>query len=252
VALEGKVAIVTGGTVGIGRAVTELLLDRGASVVVVARDAERGRRMVEELGDRPVALWAGDVAEAATGPAAVALAQERFGGIDVLVNNAAVDHDEPLLQVAPETAEWVFRTNFHGSLRMLQAAAAAMVERGAGGAIVGLSSRLASIGVPGMAVYGAAKGAIEALTRGAAIELAPHGIRVNAVAPGFTATPLYESWLQQQPDPAATAAAQDAAIPLGRVATPYDVAATVAFLAGDDAAHITGAIVPVDGGYTAK
>lgn len=252
--LEGKVAIVTGGTLGIGREVTRTFLQRGAAVLVVARDERRGAALIEELGagDGRVAFLAGDVADPDVCAAAVARAEERFGALDALVNNAAIDLDQPLLETSAETAERTFRVNFHGTLRMLQAAAAAMTGASRPGAIVNVSSRLASIGVPGMSVYGAAKGAVESLTRGAAIELAPSGIRVNAVAPGFTATPLFEAWLAEQPDPAAAAAAQNAAIPLGRVATPYDVAAAIAFLASDDAAHITGTTLPVDGGYTAR
>jgi len=250
--LEGKVAIVTGGTMGIGLEIARVFLARGASVVIVGRDAARGAGALEELASERAALHAGDVAEPATGSGAVALARRRFGPPGVLVNNAAIDHDEPLLDVTPETAETVFRTNFHGALRMLQAVARDMCDAGTRGAIVNVSSRLASIGVPGMAVYGAAKGALSTLTRGAAIDLAPYGIRVNAVAPGFTETPLLTAWLDQQEDPAAARAAAQSAIPLGRVATPADVAFAVAFLAGDEAAHITGASLAVDGGYTAR
>jgi NAD(P)-dependent dehydrogenase (short-subunit alcohol dehydrogenase family) len=251
VSLEGKVAVVTGGSMGIGLEIARLFLSRGACVVIIGRDLERGRAAVEGLRSDRAVLLAGDVAEPTTGPEAVRLATERFGRLDVLVNNAAIDHDEPLLDVAPETAELVFRTNFHGALRMLQAAAREMRDAGTGGSIVNVSSRLASIAVPGMSVYGAAKGALSSLTRGAAIELAPHGIRVNTVAPGFTETPLLTAWLEQQPDPAAARARADSAIPLGRVATPADVAHAVAFLAGDEAAHITGASLAIDGGYTA-
>lgn len=251
-AVEGKTAIVTGGTMGIGLEIARLLLERRASVVVVGRDRDRGAAAVRSLNSDRVAFQAGDVADVSTAAAAVELARQRFGALDVLVNNAAVDHDEPLLEVTPETAESVFRTNFHGSLRMLQAAARDMRDAGAGGSIVNVSSRLASIAIPGMNVYGASKGALSALTRGAAIDLAPHRIRVNAVAPGFTETPLFTAWLQEQDDPEAARAQADAAIPLGRVARPLDVAHAVAFLAGDEAAHITGVSLAVDGGYTAK
>jgi NAD(P)-dependent dehydrogenase (short-subunit alcohol dehydrogenase family) len=115
-----------------------------------------------------------------------------------------------------------------------------------------VTSRLAVIGVPGMSLYSASKGALLSLTRAAAVELAPRNIRVNAVAPGMTRTPLYEAWLAQQPDPAQTEMSVLAGIPQGRLATAEDVAAAIAFLASDDAAHITGASLPVDGGYTAS
>jgi NAD(P)-dependent dehydrogenase (short-subunit alcohol dehydrogenase family) len=118
--------------------------------------------------------------------------------------------------------------------------------------VVNVSSRLASIGVPAMGVYAASKGALLALTRSAAVELAPRNIRVNAVAPGMTRTPLYDAWLASTEDPVATEQAVIADIPLGRVATSTDVASAISFLASEDAAYITGVSIAVDGGYTAR
>jgi NAD(P)-dependent dehydrogenase (short-subunit alcohol dehydrogenase family) len=250
--LERKVAIVTGGTLGIGLEIARLFVREGARVLLVGRDPSRGATAIGELGEHRAAFHAGDVADPATAGAAMDAARERFGGLDILVNNAAMDHDEPLLDVLPETSLRVFATNFHGSLWMLQAAAGAMIAQGRGGAVVNVSSRLASVGVPGMSVYGAAKGALSALTRGAAIDLAPHGIRVNAVAPGFTETPLLAAWLAEQPDPERARAEAVAGIPLQRLGAPADVAAAVAFLASDAARHVTGASLAIDGGYTAR
>jgi NAD(P)-dependent dehydrogenase (short-subunit alcohol dehydrogenase family) len=177
----------------------------------------------------------------------VAAALERHGRLDVLVNNAAMDHTGDVLETPIEEVRELFEVNVFGALHMLQAAGRAM--RGRGGAIVNVSSRLASIGVPTMAMYSAAKGAILSLTRGAAVELAPERIRVNAVAPGMTRTPLFEAWAAAEGADVVGAAA--AAIPQGRFGTPEEVAAAIAFLASDEAAHITGASLPVDGGYTA-
>ncbi len=132
---------------------------------------------------------------------------------------------------------------------MLQAAACAM--RGRGGSIVNVTSRTAAVGVPTMAVYGASKGALTSLTRGAAADLARAGIRVNAVAPGFTETPLLTAWLAAQSDPEAIRLKVAEQIPQGRLATPADVAAAILYLASDEAAHVTGAVLAVDGGYTA-
>jgi NAD(P)-dependent dehydrogenase (short-subunit alcohol dehydrogenase family) len=137
-------------------------------------------------------------------------------------------------------------------LRMLRDVARAMTEQGTGGSIVNVSSRLGSIGVPTMGYYGAAKGGLNAFTRHAAVELAPHGIRVNTVAPGVTETPLIAAWLGSFDDPAAKRDAVEASIPQGRLGDSDGVAATIAFLLSDDAPHLTGAHIAIDGGYTAQ
>ncbi len=121
-----------------------------------------------------------------------------------------------------------------------------------GGSIINVTSRLATVGVLTMAIYSASKGAIRALTRAAAVELAPRGIRVNDVVPGMTKTRLYDPWLATQADPAQAEDEVVAAIPLGRLAQPDDIAAAVTYLASDEARYITGVTIPVDGGYTAK
>jgi NAD(P)-dependent dehydrogenase (short-subunit alcohol dehydrogenase family) len=160
-----------------------------------------------------------------------------------------MDHTGDLLAVEHSEVRRVIEVNFLGACWFLQAAGRAMHSRG--GAIVNVTSRLASIGVPTMAIYSASKGALLALTRAAAVELAPLGIRVNAVAPGFTATPLFDAWLAEQPDHAEALRSALHGIPQGRLGTPEDVAAAVAFLAADESAYVTGASLPVDGGYTA-
>ncbi|MGH2948352.1 MAG: SDR family NAD(P)-dependent oxidoreductase [Solirubrobacteraceae bacterium] len=247
--LEGKVAIVTGASAGIGAAIAHRLAAEGARVVGVGRRGEPGAELVAALGGPERARFvAGSVADPQTVGAAVGAARE-WGGPQVLVNNAGIDHTGSVLDTALDEVREVFETNFFGALLMLQAAGRAMVDHG-GGSIVNVTSRLASIGVPTMALYGASKGALLALTRGAAVELAPLGIRVNAVAPGQTRTPLTEAWLAQQTGPEAGEAAV-AGIPQRRFGEPEEVAATVAFLAADESAHITGASIPVDGGYTA-
>jgi NAD(P)-dependent dehydrogenase (short-subunit alcohol dehydrogenase family) len=247
--LEGKVAIVTGASAGIGTAIAHRLVAEGARVVGTGRRAEPGSRLVEALGGAERACFVtGSVADPATARAAVDAASE-WDGPQVLVNNAGLDHTGSLLDTPAGEVREVFETNFFGALWTLQAAGRAMAERG-GGSIVNVTSRLASIGVPTMTLYGASKGALLALTRGAAVELAPLGIRVNAVAPGQTRTPLTEAWLAQQTDPRVGEAAV-AGIPQRRFGEPDEVAAAVAFLAADESAHITGASIPVDGGYTA-
>lgn len=247
--LEDKVAIVTGASAGIGAAVTRRLIGEGGRVIGVGRRGDAGRQLVDELGAPDHVLFvAGSVTDGETAGKALEAA-DSWGGVDVLVNNAGLDHTGPLLSTEPDEVRKVFETNFFGALWMLQAAGRSMSDRG-GGSIINITSRLACIGVPTMTLYGASKGALLALTRGAAVELAPYGVRVNAVAPGQTRTPLTEAWLAQQEDPNAGEAAV-AGIPQQRFGEPDEVAAAVAFLAADESAHITGASIPVDGGYTA-
>ena len=243
----GKVIAVTGATAGIGTATARRLAAEDGVLILTGRNRDSGAALLAELGEERTAFVAGDVRERATADRVVAAALERHGRLDVLVNNAAMDHTGDVLETPIEEVRELFEVNVFGAVHMLQAAGRAM--RGRGGSIVNVSSRLASIGVPTMAMYSAAKGAILSLTRGAAVELAPERIRVNAVAPGMTRTPLFEAWAAAEGSDVVDAAT--AAIPQGRFGTPEEVAAAIAFLASDEAAHITGASLPVDGGYTA-
>ena len=248
--LAGKTAIITGATSGIGQTIARRLHGDGASVVVTGRDQDRGQQLVDELGDR-ACLAVADLTSPGGPESVVAAAVSAFGRLDILVNNAAADYNGDLLDTPMSTVRDLFEINVFATLRMLQCAAQEMSGSG-GGSIVNITSRLATIGVPTMAFYSASKGAIRSLTRGAAIELAPRGIRVNDVAPGMTKTPLYDAWLADQPDAADAENAVVGAIPLGRLAYPDDVAAAVAYLASDDARYVTGITIPVDGGYTAQ
>jgi NAD(P)-dependent dehydrogenase (short-subunit alcohol dehydrogenase family) len=243
----GKAIVITGATAGIGTATARRLAAEGGALVLTGRNREAAEALLAELGSEQASFVAGDVRERATADRVVAAARERHGRLDVLVNNAAIDHTGDVLETPIDEVRELFEVNVFGAIHMLQAAGLAM--RGRGGAIVNVSSRLASIGVPTMAMYSAAKGALLSLTRGAAVELAADAIRVNAVAPGMTRTPLFEAWAAAEGSDVVASAA--AAIPQRRFATPEEVAAAIAFLASDEAAHITGASLPVDGGYTA-
>lgn len=241
-------AIVTGSTSGIGREVACRLHADGFNVLITGRDEQRGRRVRAELGGNATFVALDLTADGA--PAALARAAiDTYGRLDVVVNNAAQDHTGDLLDVSVEDTRHVFEVNAIAAIAVLQEGARRMNR---GGAIINISSRLASIGVPTMGIYSAAKGAINALTTTAAVELADRNIRVNAVAPGMTRTPLYDTWVNEQADPEETEREVVAGIPLGRLAAPADVAAAVSFLASEDAAYITGVCIPIDGGYTAR
>lgn len=247
---EPRVAVVTGATSGIGAQIARRLHADGLRVVIAGRSEERGAGLQAELGERAAFVRA-DLTDPDGPDAVIDFAAEHFGSVDVLVNNAAVDHTGDLLSVPVGEIRSTFDTNVVAAIQLLQAAGRVMARSG-GGSIINITSRVASAGVPGLAIYSASKGAMEAITRTAAIELAPYNIRVNAVAPGLTRTPLYEEWMDGMADAEQVAKDQAAAIPLGRIAEPADVAAAVSFLASADAAYITGTSLPVEGGFLAR
>lgn len=248
---KARVALVTGGTSGIGTEIAKRLAEDGFTVVISGRSRERGEGVARGLGER-VHFVQADLTKPHAAQELVDATIRAAGNLDVLVNNAAIDHIGPLLDTPTDEVRKTFETNTFGAISCLQAAGRAMRAQGTGGAIINITSRLASIGVPTMSIYSASKGAMLALTTAAAVELAPHNIRVNAVAPGMTNTPLYAEWVSSQDDPEATTRRVASAIPLGRIAEPADVAAAVAYLASPAAAYITGASLPVDGGYLAQ
>jgi len=247
--LAGKIAIVTGGTSGIGEATVRLFASEGARVVIVARRGGPGKNLVADVGPDRAKFLVGDVTDEATARNAVDLA-ERWGGLDILVNNAAIDWTSPIIETSASDMRRVLETNFIGSFLMQREAANKMLARQRG-SIINVTSRNASVGVATMGAYAAAKGALLALTRVAAIEWAREGVRVNAVAPGLTQTPLVRKWISEQQDPAGFENEVASSIPQGRMAQPTDVAGAILFLASDESAHITGASLAVDGGYTA-
>ena len=247
-----KTVIVTGGTTGIGEAIAQRLVDDGLAVLITGRNAEQGDAAVRRLGEHSAFAQVDHAAETAPDAVLAAVAgldTERFGPLTGLVNNVGRRHNDLIGEHTAARLSETLALNVTASILMTQAVVPSLQEHG--GSIVNMSSRLASVGMHGVSGYAASKAALHGFTVAAAIELAPLRIRVNAVAPGMTRTPLIEAWLGDQPDAAAAEAAQSAAVPLGRLCSPADVAHAVSYLLSDGAAYVTGTILPVDGGYTA-
>jgi len=243
-ALAGRVAIVTGGTRGIGAAIAASLAEDGAAVVVSGRDAERLDRAVRALEGLGRAVH-GVVAEAASREDCdrlVEAAKERFGRVDILVNNAGVTRDGLLVRMKDEDWDRVIAVNLRGAFLMTRAVTKAMVRQKSGGRIINITSTAGAMGNAGQANYSAAKAGLIGLTKAAARELAHWSILVNAVAPGLIETDMAAAL------PAEAREALLAQVPLKRIGAAHEVAEMVRFLAGDGAAYVTGQVFHVNGG----
>jgi NAD(P)-dependent dehydrogenase (short-subunit alcohol dehydrogenase family) len=250
---EEKVALITGGGGGIGKATAKRLLEEGASVVLNGRRLdvlEAAQAELDPKGDR-TALVAGDASTPQVAGELVANARERFGGLDVLVNSTGIFRPTPFLEQTEEQVEEALDSILRPTFYVAQAAAREMVGRG-GGAIVSVGSMWAvdAITATPTSAYSAAQAGRHVLTKNLAIELAPYGIRVNTVALAFVETPSYVRFLTPQ-EARRLLDSVNAFHPLGRHGYPEDVVEAILFLAGDRAGWITGTTLPIDGGVLA-
>ena len=236
---EGKVAIVTGGSRGIGGAIADEMVRRGATVA--SFDIVEPSESRENILDLAV-----DVADADAVREATAEVVANLGRVDVLFNNAGIQRAAPTHMMDPEVWDLVVGVHLRGMF-LCSAAAIPEMRKAGGGAIVSISSAAGFVGIPGRAPYSAAKAGILGLTRSLAVEVAPHNIRVNAIAPGFTRTPLVQQAID---DGSLTEDWMLLEIPLDRLADAAEIARPAVFLASEDASYITGQCIIVDGGWT--
>ncbi len=247
--LQGKVALITGAGTGIGRACALAFAREGARVALAGRRSKLLTATAREIGKSALVV-PGDVGRKRDIARMVAQTVKRFGGLHILVNNAGV-----LIAGTAESlseAQWdeTFNVNVRG-LWLLSRAALPHLRRAGGGSILNISSVLGLVGARARAAYAASKGAVTLLTKSMALDHAQEGIRVNCICPGIVETDLVADFIRKAPDPEAARRARVGLHPLGRFGHPRDIAALAVYLASDESSWVTGAALPVDGGYTA-
>lgn len=246
VRLDGKVALITGASSGFGKHFARTMSTAGAAVAVAARREDRLAELVSEIekaGGRALAVCM-DVTDLASVDAGIARAVAAFGGLDILVNNAGVVKSGPFLEMSEDDWDFVVDTNLKAAVLVAQRAARAMVDGGRGGSIVNIASLLSTRVMPGVIAYGAAKAGLMRATETMAVELAKHGIRVNAIAPGYVETDLNREFLLSE-----MGQRMKKGIPQRRFGTAEDLDGVLMLLASDASAYMTGATVQVDGGH---
>jgi NAD(P)-dependent dehydrogenase (short-subunit alcohol dehydrogenase family) len=251
--LESKVALITGGNSGIGRATALLFAQEGAKVIIAARDERRGQETVEAIAahGEQAAFTSCDVRLAGDCEKAVRKAMEAFGHLDILFNNAGLIYrDKTVLETSEEEWNWTMDTNARGAFLMSKYAIPKMVKAG-GGVIINNASYFGLVGGQGVAAYCASKGALVLLTKAMALDHAHQNIRVNCLCPGSVDTPMLRREMEEMGGQAAMRPAFEAKHPLGRICTPEEVARAALYLASDDSAFVTGATLAIDGGLTA-
>ncbi|TGQ81273.1 L-iditol 2-dehydrogenase [Mesorhizobium sp. M8A.F.Ca.ET.207.01.1.1] len=250
--LRGKSALITGSARGIGRAFAEAYVREGATVAIADINLDAARKTAAEIGDHAYALKL-DVTDQASIDAAVKAVESRAGGLDILINNAALFDLAPIVEISKASYEKLFSVNVAGTLFMLQAAARSMIARGKGGRIINMASQAGRRGEPLVAVYCASKAAVISLTQSAGLDLIKHRINVNGIAPGVVDSDMWDevdalfAKYENRPKGEKKRLVGEG-VPYGRMGKPEDLAGMAVFLASDEAEYIVAQTYNVDGG----